>query len=135
MNDFVNLVSCRNLKHLAIWAVWDWIWRLSLTGGNYLYLYSTRESVHLWIRFCHIDSAMSPHHMHCHALHNRARQSLIAPIDFRKYLLHFLMQEPREALKKKLWKFGHMSKLEVGRVFLSHTFSKKKSLDINFQGR
>ena len=28
--------------------------------------------------------------------------------------------------KKKLRKFGHMSKLWVGRVFLSHTFSKKK---------
>ena len=27
---------------------------------------------------------------------------------------------------KKLRKFGHMSKLQVGRVFLSHTFSKKK---------
>ena len=28
--------------------------------------------------------------------------------------------------KKKLRKFGHMSELQVGRVFLSHTFSKKK---------
>ena len=32
----------------------------------------------------------------------------------------------REGSQKKLRKFGHMSKLQVGMVFLSHTFSEKK---------
>ena len=32
----------------------------------------------------------------------------------------------REGSKKQQRKFGHMSKLKVGRVFFSHTFAKKK---------
>ena len=38
----------------------------------------------------------------------------------------FTICQTKESIPKKIRNFGHMSKLLVGRVFLSHTFSQKK---------